>query len=181
MKLLGLCGSTRTGSYNRALLMAAAELAPAGVTIETWDLRRLPLYDEDVRLSGLPDEVTAFREAVRAADGLVFTTPEYNRSITTSLKNAVDWGSRAPSQPFDGKPAAIMTASPGLLGGAFANHHLRQVLVYLNVFVLPGPEVMVAQAASRFDTTGRLTDEATRATVAKHMSAFSTFARRLAG
>jgi chromate reductase len=178
MRLLGLCGSTRTGSYNRALLAAAAEMAPAGATIEPYDLRRLPMYDDDVRLAGFPGEVVAFREAVRAADGLVFATPEYNRSIPTILKNAIDWASRAPDQPFNGKPAAVMTAATGLLGGALANHHLRQVLVYLNVFVLPGPEVMVAQAAQRFDAEGRLTHQPTREAVTKHLASFVAFARR---
>jgi chromate reductase len=178
MRLLGLCGSTRTGSYNRALLAAAAEMAPEGVTIEPYDLRRLPMYDDDVRLAGFPAEIVAFREAVRAADGLVFATPEYNRSIPTILKNAIDWASRAPDQPFNGKPAAVMTAATGLLCGALANHHLRQVLVFLNVFVLPGPDVMVAQAAQRFDAEGRLTHEPTREAVAKHLANFVAFARR---
>jgi chromate reductase len=178
MRLLGLCGSTRTGSYNRALLAAAAELAPAGTTIEPWDLRRLPMYDDDIRLAGFPAEVVAFRDAVRAADGLVFASPEYNRSIPAILKNAIDWASRAPDQPFNGKPAAVLTAATGLLGGAFANHHLRQVLVYLNVFVLPGPEVMVAQAPQRFDAEGRLVHEPTREAVARHLANFVAFARR---
>jgi chromate reductase len=176
MRLLGLCGSTRTGSFNRALLAAAAELAPDGVTIEPWDLRRLPMYDDDLRLSGFPAEVAAFRDAVRAADGLVFATPEYNRSLPTILKNAIDWASRAPDQPFNGKKAAVLTASNGALGGAFANHHLRQVLIYLNVFVLPGPEVMVGLSPTKFQD-GRLADEATREVVRRHMAAFTTFAK----
>jgi chromate reductase len=176
MRLLGLCGSTRTGSWNRALLGAAAELAPEGVAIEPWDLRRLPMYDDDIRLAGFPEEVVAFRDAVRAADGLVFATPEYNRSLPTILKNAIDWASRAPDQPFNGKKAVVMTASNGALGGAFANHHLRQVLVYLNVFVLPGPEVVVGHAPTKI-TDGRLVDEATRTMVKRHIESFVTFAR----
>lgn len=176
MRLLGLCGSTRTGSWNRALLQAAADLAPPGAVIETWDLRRLPMYDDDIRLAGFPAEVVAFREAVRAADGLVFATPEYNRSLPTILKNAIDWASRAPDQPFNGKKAAIMTASNGALGGALANHHLRQVLVYLNVFVLPGPEVMVGLSPTKFKD-GQLADEPTRDMVRRHMAAFVAYAR----
>jgi NAD(P)H-dependent FMN reductase len=177
LRLLGLCGSTRTGSFNRALPAAAAALAPDSAAVEPWDLRRLPMYDDDnIRLAVFPADVVAFRDAVRAADGLVFATPQYKGSLPTLLKNAIDWASRAPDQIFDGKRAAVLTASNGALGGAFANHHLRQVLVCLNVFVLPQPEVMVGLAPARF-LDGRLTDEPTREALRRHMATFSAWIR----
>lgn len=176
MKVLGLSGSLRRGSFNSALLRAAAELAPAGMSIEPHGIGDVPLYDDDVRVAGFPDSVERLREAVRAAQALVFVTPEYNRSVSGVLKNAIDWVSRGPSQPFDGKRALIMTASRGVLGGAFANHHLRQVLVFLNVHVMPGPEVMIGGAEAKFDAEGRLTDEATRSFVAGQLARFADYA-----
>jgi chromate reductase len=181
MRLLGLCGSTRTGSFNRALLAAASQLAPESVTIEPWDLRRLPMYDDDLRLSGFPAEVAAFREAVRAADGLVFATPEYNRSLPTILKNAIDWASRAPDQPFDGKPVAILGAATGLYGTARSQYDLRKILGGLNAMVLNKPEVLIGQAATRFDAEGRLTDETARGLLAQQMAALQAWTLRLKG
>jgi chromate reductase len=148
MNVLGLSGSLRQGSYNTALLRAAMELAPDGMTIEAFDLSPIPLYNDDVRLQGYPPEVERLRTKIRQADALLFVSPEYNRSVPGVLKNAIDWASRAPDQPFDDKPVAIMGASPSMLGSAFANHHLRQILVYLNAQMLNGPEVLVGGAAA---------------------------------
>lgn len=162
IKVLGICGSLRKGSFNAMALRAAQGLVPAGVTIETADIGALPLYNDDVRAAGYPPVVQSFREKIAAADALLLATPEYNYSISGVLKNAIDWGSRPPSQPFDGKPIAIMGASGGILGTARAQYHLRQMCVFLNMLPVNKPEVMIGQAQTRFDADGKLTDETTR-------------------
>src|ERR1700751_5957025 len=122
VKVLGMSGSLRRGSYNTAALRAASELLPEGMTLDIADLAPLPLYNDDVRLAGFPPPVQAFRDRIAAADALLFVTPASNYSIPGVLKNAFDWASRPPDQPFDGKPIAIMGASPGLLGTARAQY-----------------------------------------------------------
>jgi chromate reductase len=163
IRVLGLSGSLRRGSYNTAALRAAQELAPPGITIEFFEgLRDIPPYDDDQRQAGYPPVVEGLRTRIRAADALLIATPEYNYSVPGVLKNAIDWASRPPDQPFDGKPIAIMGASPGLLGTARAQYHLRQSFVFLNGMLLNRPEVMIGQAGTRFDADGRLTDAKTR-------------------
>ncbi|ODT76908.1 MAG: NADPH-dependent FMN reductase [Pelagibacterium sp. SCN 64-44] len=169
MNILGISGSLRHGSYNTALLHAAGALMPDGANLEVFPISGFPEYNDDVRAAGLPVPVAAFREAVRAADGLLFVTPEYNRSIPGMLKNAIDWISRPPEQPFNNKPVAIMGASRGKLGTIMANHHLRQILVYLNAQMVNGAEVLVGEAALKFDAEGKLTDEATARFIAEHL------------
>ncbi|MGQ9366418.1 NADPH-dependent FMN reductase [Azospirillum sp. ST 5-10] len=181
MKVLGISGSLRQGSYNTALLRAAKELAPGGMTVEEFDLTPIPFYNDDLRLQGYPPSVEALRTAIRQADALLFVTPEYNRSIPGVLKNAIDWASRGPEQPFDGKPVAIMGASPSALGTALANHHLRQILMFLNAQMLNGPEVLVGGATAKFDEGGRLTDQTTREFVQKHLSRLMDLTARLKG
>ena len=132
INVLGFAGSLRQGSYNKMALRAAIELAPAGMTIETFDLAPIEPYNEDVKQRGFPPPVQEFREKIRAADALLIVTPEYNYSIPGVLKNAIDWASRPPEQPFNGKPIAIMGVSPGRLGSARAQYHLRQCFVFLN-------------------------------------------------
>jgi len=161
VKVLGMSGSLRKGSFNTMALHAAQALAPAGMTIETIGLGDLPLYNDDVRVAGYPPAVQAFRDRIAAADALLLVTPEYNYSVSGVLKNAIDWGSRPPNQPFDGKPVAIMGASGGILGTARAQYHLRQTCVFLNMYPVNKPEVMIGQAPSRFDANGKLTDETT--------------------
>lgn len=180
LKVLGISGSLRKGSYNTALLRAAMELVPEGMAIEEFDLSPIPFYNDDLRQQGYPPAVEALRARIRSADALLFATPEYNRSIPGVLKNAIDWASRAPDQPFDGKPVAIMGASLGVLGTLMANHHLRQILVYLNAQTLSGPEVLVGGAAAKFDAEGHLTDGATRDFVRGHLSGLKQLALRLA-
>ena len=177
--VLGFAGSLRQGSYNRMALRAAAELMPAGTTLETYDIAAIPLYNEDVREAGFPPAVQAFRDRIAAADALLIVTPEYNYSVPGVLKNAIDWASRPPSQPFDGKPLAIMGASPGTLGTARAQYHLRQTCVFLNMLPVNRPEVMIAKAHEKFDEGGRLTDAPTRKFVADLMSALAEWTRRL--
>src|SRR4051794_29120514 len=162
IRVLGFSGSLRKGSFNTAALHAAAELAPAGMTVEVFDLAPIPLYNEDVYAKGFPPPVEDFRTRIRAADALLVATPEYNYSIPGVLKNAIDWVSRPPDQPFDGKPIAIMGASPAFTGSARAQYHLRQVFVYLNGLILNRPEVMITAAHTKVDAAGRLTDDKTR-------------------
>jgi chromate reductase len=180
IQVLAISGSLRKASFNTALLRAAQELAPAGMSIQIYaDLASVPPYDDDIRLAGFPPVVAALRDRVRAADALIFATPEYNRSFTGVLKNAIDWLSRPPAQPLDGKPAAVMGASPGAIGTALANYHLRQVLSVLSVHVVPGLEVLVGGAASKFDDQGRLIDEPTREFLAKSLVALMRLIKRL--
>lgn len=162
LTVLGFSGSLRQASYNSATLRAAIELAPPGMRIVTADIGVLPLYNEDVRSAGYPPAVAALRQQVGMADALLFVTPEYNYSVPGVLKNAIDWVSRPPDQPFAGKPAAIMGASPGALGSARAQYHLRQMGVFLDIHFLNKPEVMIAYADERFDEGGQLIHEPTR-------------------
>jgi chromate reductase len=179
IRVFAFCGSLRKGSFNRMALRAAEELAPEGMSFDSCDIGEFPLYNEDVRQLGFPAAVENAREKIRAADAVLFVTPEYNYSIPGVLKNAVDWASRPPDQPFAGKPAAIMGASPSMLGSARAQYHLRQVCVYLNMFPVNHPEVLIAAADKKFDAEGRLTDEPTRKLIARLMEALSDWTERL--
>jgi len=150
LRILGISGSLRAASYNTALLQAARELLGPDVTLEIASLRGIPLYDEDERQQGWPPAVSALGEAVRRADAVLIALPEYNFSIPGVLKNALDWVSRLPEQPFARKPVALMGASTGRLGTARAQPHLRQCLQYLDARTLNKPELFVAQAAQAF-------------------------------
>lgn len=169
IRVLATSGSQRRQSYNAALLRAARDLALPAMTIEIYDLASIPIYDDDIRVAGYPSTVAHLRERIRAADALLIASPEYNRSVPALLKNAIDWASRRPDQPFKDKPIAIMGVSNGALGAAFANYHLRQIFVYLDARVLNGPEVMIGNAKAKFDMAGRLADEPTRTFVADHL------------
>ncbi len=162
MNVLGVSGSLRKGSWNTSVLRAAQALAPAGMTIEIGAIGDIPLYNEDVRSAGLPASVERFRREIAAAEALLVVSPEYNFSVPGVLKNAIDWASRPPNQPFDGKPVAIMGASGGAIGTARAQYHLRQIFVFLNVFPVNRPEVMIGNAPQRFDAEGNLTDETSK-------------------
>ena len=177
LRVVGISGSLRKSSFNAAALRAAMELAPEGMIIEPAGIADIPLYDEDVRLAGYPPGVERFRAQIGAADAVLFATPEYNYSIPGVLKNAIDWASRPPDQPFDGKPVAIMGAGGG--GTARAQYHLRQVLVFLNAFPVNKPEVMIGQPATKFDETGRLTDEPTRERIRMLLQSLAAWTRRL--
>lgn len=177
--VLGISGSLRRGSFNTAALRAAQELAPEGMTIERCDISTLPLYNEDLRGAGFPPPVQRLRDQIAAADALLFVTPEYNYSMPGVLKNAIDWASRPPDQPFNDKPAAIMGASPGMIGTARAQYHLRQSCVFLNMHVVNKPEVMIGGAAGKFDAEGRLTDEPTRGFIRDLLVALAAWTDRL--
>ena len=150
------------------------------MTIEPYDLSSIPPYNDDVRAAGYPKDVAAFREAIRAADALLISTPEYNYSVSGVLKNAIDWASRPPDQPLDDKPLAIMGASGGLSGTMRAQYHLRQMAVFVNLLPLNKPEVMVRSAGDKFDASGALTDADTRTHVRKLLEALAAWTERLA-
>ncbi len=179
INVLGFAGSLRERSYNKMALRAAVELAPAGMAIETFDIAPIELFNEDVKQRGFPPPVQEFREKIRAADALLIVTPEYNRSMPGVLKNTIDWASRPPDQPFNGKPAAIFGASPGAIGTAVAQYDLRRCLGVLNALVINSPSVMIGQAAQMFDDQGRLTDAPTREIVGKLLVALNEWTRRL--
>jgi chromate reductase len=183
LQVLGLAGSLRSGSYNRTLLRAAADLAPAGMAIRAWEgLRDVPLYDGDVEARGLPAGVEAMREAVQGAGAVLVVTPEYNHSIPGVLKNALDWASRPPGRSaFAGKVVAITGASPGPMGTVRAQMDLRRVLATLGAFVVPSPEVLVASVSQKLDAEGRLVDEATRKYLGRLLAALASWHARMAG
>jgi chromate reductase, NAD(P)H dehydrogenase (quinone) len=180
LQVLAISGSLRKSSYNTAALRAAQELAPADLAIEIFDLSPLPLYNEDVKAVGFPPVVQLLRDKIKAADALLFATPEYNYSMSGVLKNAIDWASRPPDQPFDEKPVAIMGASPSALGTGRAQYHLRQSCIYLNMHLVNKPEVMIAAAQTKFDGQGKLTDEPTRGFVRELLVNLAAWTRRLA-
>jgi chromate reductase len=179
VRILGIAGSLRRDSFNAATLRAAQELAPPGMAIERFDIAPIPLYNEDVRERGFPPPVEDFRARIKRADGLLIVTPEYNYSIPGVLKNAIDWASRPPDQPFDGKPIGIMGASMGIHGTSRAQYHLRQCCVFLNGLVMNRPEVMIPAAQNKFDAAGRLMDQPTRDFITAHLAAFKAWALRL--
>lgn len=162
LSILGIAGSLRKGSYNRAALRVAQTLVPEGVRLETFDLAGIPPFNDDL-LATPPDRVAALKAAVRAADAVLMASPEYNYSFPGVLKNAIDWGSRPPKENcWAGKPVAVMGVSTGTVGTARAQSQLRSVLFAVGMEVLVLPEVLVGQAAQRFDAELRLVDERTR-------------------
>lgn len=179
----GIAGSLREGSFNRALLRAARDLAPAGMEIRIFEgLRDIPLYDADLDASGPPAAVAALKDFISKSDALLFATPEYNYGIPGVLKNAIDWASRpASGSVMHHLPAAIMGASGGVSGTRRAHVHLRDVLVSTRNIVLPWPEVLVSEARTRFDAELRLTDETTRRLVGQLLGNLLDLGRRMRG
>jgi chromate reductase len=180
--VFAVAGSLRRASLNRALLRAAVDLAPEGMTFDVYeDLGSIPPYDDDVRAQGLPPTVVDLIARVAKADAILFATPEYNYSVPGVLKNAIDWASRGKPQPFASKACAIMGANPAALGAVRAQYHLRQICVYLDMHPVNKPEVFVTFATEKFDAEGRLTDVPTRDVVRTLMSALAAHGRRLKG
>ena len=180
-QIVGVAGSLRQGSYNQALLRAAQQLAPVAVQIRIHDLSEIPLFNQDVERTGIPAAVAHLREAVAAADGFLVATPEYNHGVPGVMKNAFDWLSRPPGKSvLNGKPSAIVGASPGITGTARAQSQLRQSFVFTNTPVLLQPEVLVGRVHEKFDSDGRLMDERTRQFLALFLEAFATWIGRFA-
>jgi chromate reductase, NAD(P)H dehydrogenase (quinone) len=164
LKVLGIAGSLRQGSYNRMLLRAAVELAPPSIEIMVWDrLREIPPYDADEEERGLPEPVADLKASIERSDALLIASPEYNYGIPGVLKNALDWASLpARRSPMQNKPAAIMGASPGILGTSRGQLQLRHLFMFTESYVVNMPEVLVARAREKFDEDGNLTDEIAR-------------------
>lgn len=163
LRLVALCGSLRAASFNRALLAALPALAPDGLTIEVLEWRHLPVFDEDLEHDGPPADVRALQQRVRASDGLIIATPEYNHGVPGGLKNVLEWLSRGPMpHGLYEVPTAILGASSGTIGTTRAQAILRQILVACNAPTMPFPQVLVALAQEKFDAAGTLADEATR-------------------
>jgi len=182
LNVLVICGSLRKGSYNAALTRALPALAPPEMKLITApSFATFPFYNADVQdASGFPAPVTAFAEAIRAADGVLFVTPEYNWSIPGALKNAIDWVSRMKDQPFKDKPVAIQSASQGPLGGARMQYHLRMALTFSDALLFGRPEIFVGNAASKFDKdTLELKDQPTKDIVKQQLAAFAKFIVRM--
>jgi len=162
IRILGIAGSIRRESYNRAALRAASQLLPPNATLEVFELDGIPGFNQDNEQSP-PAKIVELKKRIREADAILIVTPEYNYSLPGVLKNAIDWASRPyGDSAWSGKPAAIMGASIGALGTARAQYHLRQIMVYLNMFPINQPEVMIGKAQGRFDKAGNLTDETTK-------------------
>jgi chromate reductase len=176
-----LVGSLRKGSYNRMMAHALAAVAPPSLALEIVEIRDLPLYDADLDVAPPPEPWSRFRERIRRADAVLFVTPEYNRSVPGGLKNAIDVGSRPYGKSaFEKKPAAVVSVSPGAIGGFGANHHLRQMLVFLDMPALQMPEAYIGGAANLFDAEGKLTNESTRGFATRIMAAFAAWIEQTA-
>jgi chromate reductase, NAD(P)H dehydrogenase (quinone) len=179
VSILGVAGSLRRASLNRALLRAARKRAPDGLTIDIFDLDDVPLYNGDVEAAGDPPGVVAMKDAIRAADGVLFATPEYNHGVPGVLKNAVDWASRpARDAALNGKPVGLVGASPGQVGTARGQSQLRQAFGFTNSYCMPKPEVLVFRAHEKFDDAGELTDEKTAEFLGKYLEAFRDWVLR---
>lgn len=180
LTILGISGSLREGSYNTATLRAAQELCPPGAHIEMFtELGAIPAFNQDLE-NDPPAAVRELKRQIRAADAILFVTPEYNYSVPGVLKNAIDWASRPyGDSAWDGKPAAIMGASTGMFGSARAQHHLRQMFVFLNILPVNQPEVTIPMAAERFDDLGDLTDDTSRKLIGELLENLVDWARRL--
>jgi chromate reductase len=176
MRLLGICGSLRKASLNRALLVAVRDALPPDVQMTLHDDLDLPIFNNDLED---PPGVVRLKAAIAAADGVVFSVPEYNYSIPGGLKNALDWVSRPPDEsPLRGKPVGMVGAASGMSGSIRAQTHLRQVMVYSDSPCLSQPEVLIPRAKERFDADGRLTDPSTRVLLERFGAAMAAFVRR---
>jgi chromate reductase len=179
IKVLAFAGSLRKGSYNKALVRAAVEVAPENVLIEVFDLEGISPFNQDFE-GNPPQRVVEFKEKIRNADALLIATPEYNYSVPGVLKNAIDWASRPRADtPLEGKPVAIMSASTGRFGGARAQYHLRQTFIFLNMQPVNRPEVMLSDAPHNVDANGNVTNEQTRQLIRQLLEALAAWAIRL--
>jgi chromate reductase len=179
VKILGFVGSLRKGSYNKALMRVALKLAPEDAAIEVFDLEGIPPFNQDLERRP-PQVVKDFKAKIRKADAILIASPEYNYSVPGVLKNAIDWASRPyGDNAFEGKPVAVMSASVGSLGGARAQYHLRQSFVYLDMYPLNHPEVMMPFAEDNVDAEGNVTNEQTKQLIRELLEALVQWTRRL--
>jgi chromate reductase len=179
-KIVGFAGSLRRASWNRGLIRAAAEGAPDGVEIVTFDLDLVPPYSQDVEDAGDPSSVVALKDVIRLADALLIATPEYNNGMSGVLKNAIDWASRpAAASVLRDKPVAVMGVSPGAGAAARAQQQVRDAVVYTGGCVLPEPELLVGAAIGKFDDAGNVTDPELRAQIVDMVTGLRDWAERI--
>ncbi len=179
INILGFAGSLRRNSYNKALLRAALELLPKDAKLDIFDLKYIPPFNQDLE-NRMPERVKEFKRKIKIADAILIATPEYNYSVSGVLKNAIDWASRPyGDNAFNGKPVAVMSASIGMLGGARAQYHLRQIFVFLNMHPVNRPEVIVPHAADKIDQKGRVHDRNTRKYIKELLESLVTWTRKL--
>jgi chromate reductase, NAD(P)H dehydrogenase (quinone) len=181
LNVICLCGSLRQASYNRMVMNTLPGLAPANMKLtEAPSFAEFPLYNADVEnSSGFPGAVQKLADAVRAADGVIFNSPEYNFSIPGGLKNAIDWVSRTQNQPFAGKPVAIQSATGGSLGGARMQYDLRRAMSFLDAPTLNKPEIFIGNVSTRIDAkTGQISDQQTVGLIKQQLTAFAKFIER---
>ena len=181
VRVLDISGSLRKKSFNTMALNVARTLLPPGMTMEVAEIGQIPLFNQDVYDAGPPPAAKTFRDQCTAADAILFVTPEYNFSIPSPLKNAIDWASRPPNVPLLGKPCAMMGASPGVIGTARAQYHLRQCCVFLDMKPVNKPEVFIREAAAKFDEAGNLKDETTRGLIRDLLKALYDWTVKLKG
>jgi len=178
-KVAVIVGSLQKNSFNKLTAKAAIELAPTSLSLEIVEIGQLQMYNQDLDATP-PAEWTLFREKIKSADAVLFFTPEYNRSFTAVLKNALDVASRPwGASVWGGKPGAIVSVSPGGLGGFGANNHLRQVLAYLDIHTMAQPEAYIGLASTLFDADGKLSDESTRKFLTNYMAAFAAWIEKI--
>jgi chromate reductase len=184
INVLCICGSLRKGSYNRMVMNALPALAPEGMKFtEAPSFAEFPIYNfDDQESRGIPPAVQTLADAIRAADGVIFNSPEYNYSIPGGLKNAIDWVSRVKDQPFAGKPVAIQSAANGILGGGRMQYDLRRAMIFLDAATMNKPEIFIGNASTRIDAkTGQITDQQTVGFIGQQLAAFATFIEQHAG
>jgi chromate reductase, NAD(P)H dehydrogenase (quinone) len=180
LNVVCICGSLRKASYNRMVMNALPELAPANMKLEEAPpFADFPIYNADIQDNGIPPAVLALAEAVRGADGVIFNSPEYNFSIPGGLKNALDWVSRVPNQPFAGKPVALQSAANGTLGGGRMQYDLRRTMIFLDALTLNKPEIFIGNCSQKIDAkTGQITDQQTVGFIRQQLEAFAKFIER---
>lgn len=179
LRILGIAGSLRQGSLNRALLRAAVGLAPPRMALSIFDLEAVPLYNGDVEAAGDPPGVVALKQAIATADGVLMATPEYNHGVPGVMKNAIDWASRPPGAAvLGGKPVGLIGASPGITGTARGQSQLRQAFEFTNSYCMPQPELLVFKAHEKFDAGGALADAATAQYLQRYLVAFAAWVAR---
>jgi len=183
VNVISIVGSLRKGSFNAALARELPKFAPAGMSIAaapSW--AKFPVYNaDDQNAAGFPADVTALSDAIRAADGVIFVTPEYNYGIPGGLKNAIDWVSRIKDQPFKDKPVAIQSATGGPMGGARMQYHMRQAMVFLNAYTLNTPEIFVGSAHTKFNDKMEFTDEVGINFIKQQLAGFEAMIRKITG
>jgi chromate reductase len=178
INVIAICGSLRKGSYNRMVMNLLPGYAPAGMKItEAPPWADFPVYNADIQnTTGFPELVQKLAEAVRAADGVIFISPEYNYSIPGGLKNAIDWVSRVPNQPFAGKPVTMQSAGAGVLGGGRMQYDLRRCMIFLDAMTMNKPEIFIGNVSARIDDkTGQIKDEQTIGFIKQQLEAFAKF------